>query len=188
MRLPSARQLWRSTVRAVLNPGWKQRALRSRHLNQAITRFQHRAIHRDLTADTLGGISDDEILQAVYDCVETRLPQGHVGVLPTGTGIPGGCASIYYFRTMDYDVWNGGFDQFLDGADPDLTAHTVQALRFLGLAQMADTVVEAQQRFASGDSMSRCDARYAELQPAAEQHIIHFIRRRPDEFTTTNMG
>ena len=64
MRLPSARQLWRSTVRAVLNPGWKQRALRSRHLNQAITRFQHRAIHRDLTADTLGGISDDEILQA----------------------------------------------------------------------------------------------------------------------------
>ena len=184
MPFPFAKRLWRSTLRAVLNPGWKDQALRSRQLSEAVTRFEHRAIYRDLTSGILQSISDDNLIQVVYDSVETRLPDGHSGVLPIDVSLPRGCIATYYFRAMDYNVWNGGFDQFFDEANSDLAARTIEALRFLGLVEMADLTAEAQQRFAADVSVSQCDARHAELQPAAEQQVIHFIREHPGEFIT----
>ncbi len=185
MPLPSIKRIRRSAFRALFNPGWKEQALRSRQLSAAVTRFQHRTIYRELTVQILCGISDDDLVQAVQDCVESKLPQGHVGVLPPGLGVHRGCMSIYYYRTMDYEVWNSGFDHWLRGSSSELVVHTTEALRFLGLAAMAGTLEEAQQRFNCGRSIARCCARYLRAQAEAEPQIVRFIREHPDEFTTT---
>jgi len=175
----------RAAFRVLFNPGWKEQALRSRQLSVAVTRFQHRTVYPELTPEILSGISDDDLVQAIQDCIESRLPQGHVDVLPSGHRLPSGCASVYYYRTMDYDVWSGGFDQFLKSSSPQLVAATMESLRLLGLAVLADTVAEAQQRFNSGRSTARYYARYEKAQVGAQSHIIRFIRDHPDEFTTT---
>ena len=185
MHLPSAKRIWRTTLRALFNPNWKQQALRSRELRQAVTQFQHRAIYHDITPDILRNIRDNDLIQAIYDCVEARLPREHVGIVPPALGLPRACTSIYYYRMMDYDVGNGGFDQFLNGSGAEVAVQTVESLRFLGLPQIADVVAEALERFAAGKSTSDCDTSYAKLHPAAEPHLIGFIRAHPDEFTTT---
>lgn len=159
--------------------------MRSRQVSEAITRFQHRTIYHDITPDILLSIGGNDLIQAIYDCVEERLPSGHVGIVPSAIGFPRGSTSIYYYRTMDYDVWNGGFDQFLDGSGANLATLTAESLRFLGLPQIADVVVQAQVCFAAAESTSDCDTRYAELHPTVEPHLIRFIREHSDEFTTT---
>jgi hypothetical protein len=182
------KRLWRRTVRSILNPRWREQALRSRQLGQAVTRFQHRTVHRDLALDVLAHIPDDELIQAVHDCVESRLPHGHTGAVPVDAGVPRGSASVYSFQTLDYDVWNGGFDRFLEGAGAEAAGRAAEALRFLGVPEVADIVEQARARFNAGKSTGRCEARYAKLQAAVEQQIITFIRKHPDEFTTTRTG
>jgi hypothetical protein len=186
MPIPFTKRMWRRVLRTIFNPGWKARAKQGQLLRESVTRFEQRTIHRDLTPEILHSISDDELIQAIVDCVETRLPQGHVGVFPSGVSLPRGCIATYYCRIMSYGVWNGGFEQFIDGSGADAVKQTVEALQFFGLFELADVVIEAERRYARGESTSPCDDRHAELQPEAERQIIRFIRERPDEFTTTN--
>ena len=178
------KRLWRSAFRTVFNPDWKKRALRSRQLKEAVTCFEHRTIHRELTPDILRTIPDDDLIQAVYDCVETRLPKGHVGLLPADAGLPHGCCSIYYYRTMDYDVWNGGFEQFFDTNDQAVIARTVEAIRFLDLHQMAVVVEDARQQYSTDRPTSQCEDRYAGLHPTVEPHVVRFIRSNLNQFST----
>jgi len=171
-------------LRALFNPNWKEQTLRNLQLRKAVTRFQNRTVYHDITPDILRNIGDDALIQAINDCVEARLPREHVGLVPHAIGLPRGCTSIYYYRMLDYDVWNGGFDQFFDGSDAELAAETMESLRFLELPQIADVVAEAQVRFAAARSTSECDTCYANLHPAVEPHLIRFVREHSDEFVT----
>jgi hypothetical protein len=184
MPLPSAKYLWRQFSRALFNPRWKERAIASRKLGEAVTRFQNRKIYHDLTPEILKTISDDDLIQAICDCVEARLPTGPITVIPADLGLPGGCIAVYNYRRMDGDVWNGGFEQFLDSAGSTVTLQTIDGLRSLKLPALADLVAEAQRRFAARKSLRHCDNDYSNLHPTVEPHIVRFIREHPEQFVT----
>jgi hypothetical protein len=154
MHLPSAKRIWRTTLRALFNPNWKQQALRSRELRQAVTQFQHRAIYHDITPDILRNIRDNDLIRAIYDCVEARLPREHVGIVPPALGLPRACTSIYYYRMMDYDVGNGGFDQFLNGSGAEVAVlRRWSALRLGSQRQTATPVTRSCTRQQSHTSL-----------------------------------
>ncbi len=100
-------------------------------------------------------------------------------------GVPRGCTSIYYYLTMDYEVWNSGFDPWLRVSSSELIAQTTEALRFLGLAAMAGPLEEAQRRLSRGRSIARCQARSFAAQAEAEPQNVRFIRGHTHDFTTT---
>ena len=112
-------------------------------ISNSIEDFKNRPIHKVLTTQIIDTISDDELLQTVFDNLIDKFPKDYTKEYQTVLGLTKSQQAIYIIWCLEAEVNNGGYNQFYFNSSGQYADLTPEALKLVGAYKFADLTTRA---------------------------------------------
>jgi hypothetical protein len=179
-------------------------------IQRSIDAFKNRQIYDSFDLETLAGIPDDKLEQAVLDFVCNQIGHDFSREVEVVKQLSSGLKAIYTTMVVEGEVNNGGFNQYFWNSEGRLAEIAVAGFREIGALQFESLLRRAilmwngehsvWKRFkaagtleAFGEtykytSLGELDKEFYGLAKALDlsQHRINYIRQHPHEFVTSS--
>ena len=99
---------------------------------KSVESFNNRPIYKELTVENIDTISDENLLQAVFDNLSEKLPQDYDKEYETVMSWNESRKAIYVIWALEAEVNNGGFNQFYFNSSGQFYKELPKALRLVG--------------------------------------------------------
>lgn len=107
--------------------------------------FNNRPIYKELTTDILEKVSDEDLLQTIFDNLSEKLPTDYTKTYETVITFSKPKQAIYIIWLLEAEVNNGGFNQYYFNTSGQYAALTPEALKLVGADKFADLATKANQ-------------------------------------------
>lgn len=113
----------------------------------SIDAFRNRIIYRDLSSEIIDSISDDNLLQIVFDNLWSKLPTNYEEEYKAVMSWNKSRQAIYIIWILEAEVNNGGFNQFYFNSSGQFYKNLPDALNLVGAIKFADLTRRANKTF-----------------------------------------
>ncbi len=117
-------------------------------ISKSVDDFMNRPIHKVLTTQIIDTISDNEIIQVVFDNLSEKIPDDYQKEYQTVLGWTKHQQAIYIIWLLEAEVNNGGYNQFYYNSSGLFASLAPDALRLIGAKKYADLTKRANAVFA----------------------------------------
>ena len=114
-------------------------------MDESISAFQNRKIYKEFTEQDIDTISDDKILQSVFDNLSEKQPSDYEKEYETVMSWNEARQAIYIIWILEAEVNNGGFNQFYFNSSGQFYKRLPGALKLVGADQFANLTERANQ-------------------------------------------
>jgi hypothetical protein len=116
-------------------------------LSKSIEAFKNRPIYKELTEQNIDTISDDNLLQVVFDNLSEKQPADYKKEYETVMSWNMSRQAIYMIWALEAEVNNGGYNQFYFNSSGQFYKYLPKALRLVGANKFADLTERANKTF-----------------------------------------
>ena len=175
-------------------------------MDESINTFKNRKIYSQFTEQDIDTISDDKILQAVFDNLSEKQPSDYEKEYETVISWNKERQAIYIIWILEAEVNNGGFNQFYFNSSGQFYKHLPEALKLVGAEQFSNLTKRANQIYEEnktrlvkfddgtiesfsesykGNPLNDLDTEFYELYKSEnlEQLQVRFIKGNKTKFT-----
>lgn len=124
-----------------LSEGMKEQVANS------VEEFKNRKIYKELTEKTIDTVSDNNLLQVVFDNLSTKLPTNYEREYETVLSWNKSQQSIYLIWLLETEVNNGGYNQFYFNSSGQFYKLLPDALKLVSANKFADLTKRANETF-----------------------------------------
>lgn len=117
-------------------------------VSSSVDNFNNRTIYNKLTAEILEKISDDELLQTVFDTI-SREDINSKNEFEYVLNLPKSKQAVYVIWCLESEVNNGGFNQYYSNSSGQFSKLTPEALRLIGATKFANLIEKANKVYES---------------------------------------
>lgn len=108
-------------------------------ISSSINDFNNRTIYNELTSEIFDRIPDDELVQTVFDTLNTGNTD-FKNELEYVLNLSKPKQAIYVIWCLESEVNNGGFNQYYSNSSGQFSKITPEALRLIGANRFADLI------------------------------------------------
>lgn len=119
----------------------------SKEIANSVEAFDNRPIYKELTEQIIDTVSDENLLQVVFDNLIEKLPSDYEKEYETVMSWNKSRQAIYMIWTLEAEVNNGGYNQFYSNPSGQFYKHLPEALRLVGATKFADLTERANKTF-----------------------------------------
>lgn len=175
-------------------------------MDESINAFKNRKIYKEFTEQDIDTISDEEILQAVFDNLSEKQPNDYEKEYESVLSWNKERQAIYIIWILEAEVNNGGFNQFYFNSSGQFYKHLPEALKLVGAEQFGNLTQEANEIYEENKNrlkefddgsmesfsdsykdnpLNKLDTEFYELYKTEnlEQLQVKFIRTNKSKFT-----
>lgn len=109
--------------------------------------FKNRPIYKELTEQIIDTISDENLLQVIFDNLSEKRPTDYKKEYETVMSWNKSRQAIYMIWGLEAEVNNGGYNQFYFNSSGQFYKHLPQVLRLIGACKFADLTERANNIF-----------------------------------------
>jgi len=121
---------------------------------QSIEGFNSRKKHAVLTEQIIDNISDDELEQAVLDCLDFKIKDNYEQAYETISKISSGFRMVYSTWWLEAEINNGGFNQFFWNRG-EFAEEALEGLRLLDATEHIRLMEKAIEMFVEEEPQQR---------------------------------
>lgn len=166
--------------------------------------FKKQRIYTELNAEIIATIPDKNLEQAIQDFTAEAIDKDWENDVRKVPALGAGFSAVYFLGTLDYEVNNGGFNQFFFNEGREAVVLAKEGADLMGLRKLSAViskalVIEQIERekmakvkkvgtieafFESYDEISfeEADEAFEKLDIDLGKEILSFIRRKPEFF------
>ena len=116
-------------------------------LANSVEALKNRAIHEELTEQIIDRITDENLLQVVFDNLSEKQPADDEKEYETVLSWNKSRQAIYMIWVWEAEVNNGGYNQFYFNLSGQFYKHLPEALRLVGANKFAELTERANKTF-----------------------------------------
>jgi hypothetical protein len=116
-------------------------------LANSVGAFKNRPIYKELTEQIIDTISDENLLQVVFDNLSEKQLADFEKEYETVMSWNKSRQAIYMIWALEAEVNNGGYNQFYFNSSGQFYKHLPEALRLVGANKFADLTEKANKTF-----------------------------------------
>ncbi|WP_051697507.1 DMP19 family protein [Prevotella sp. 10(H)] len=115
----------------------------NREVEDSLTAFKNRRIYKKLTKEIIDSVSDDDLVQVVFDNICTCMKPDYSNDYDVVIKLSAGQQSIYSTWCVEAEVNNGGFNQFYFNSSERFADMAVNGFLLIGAEQHYKLMKEA---------------------------------------------
>ncbi len=107
--------------------------------------FRNRKKYKKLNEEVMNGIDDEDLVMAVMDCIDYKMPTNYKRIYKTIMGLPKGFQVIYTTWCVEAEVNNGGFNQYFFNSSGQFAIEAIDGFEEIGApfnAQLMKKAIE----------------------------------------------
>ncbi len=112
-------------------------------IDKSFEEFNNRIIYEQLTSEIIEKTPDDQLLQTVFDNVETNFKDGESYTIDKIEKLSSGKQAVFAIWMLQAEVNNGGFNQFYYNSSGQFAIMAKEGLDLIGANKYADLVDNA---------------------------------------------
>ena len=173
-------------------------------MDKRLKEFENRKIYRELNADIIKTIKDDDLEQAILDYVLLKIEDKPDKAYELVTALPEGFVTVFSTMEVEAEVNNGGFDQYFFNTAGEFALEAIEGFEKIGAKKFATITKQAldlslkemakmavpnlpgksggKQHETSPLSMEKLDNQFFDADANISQLRIKYIRDNPSLF------